>query len=186
MAEANDPHSVPFAPPKIPVEVHCLHCGNTYMSSEMHFVPRIGEPLHEGDLGDWVCAAPGCDACGFGFDILPTDPDYHDEVGGWMECDEDYDEELENSQLEGDESGPLNLSDGTYDPSGDWDAADRDPVEESEEGWSPAYLDWLDRSGYPFARRWNMVFHFQQWKRRSSHPAPRRDDGRPWEDDIPF
>lgn len=186
MAAENDPHSVPFSPPKTPVEVHCLHCGNVYMSSEMRFVPRIGQPMYDGDLGDWVCAAPGCDACGFGFDILPTDEDYSDENGGWMECDDDFDEELENSSVDADAPDPP-----SFDPineEADYDFLTESDLEPDDEPWSPAQMDWLERSGYPYARRWNIVFHFEEYRRESSrpNPMPRRDDGRAWDDDIPF
>lgn len=30
-----------------------------------------------------------CGGCGFGFDILPVDPDYQDERGGWVSDDGD-------------------------------------------------------------------------------------------------
>lgn len=76
-----------FAPPLVPVQVCCLHCGQEYDSSlmEKKRIPELGEGWH------WVCPTPGCGAAGFGFDILPTDPEYRDEHGGgWVE-EEDYD-----------------------------------------------------------------------------------------------
>lgn len=82
----------PFAPPAVPVEVECLHCGQRYMSDKIRFVPReSGKPGE----GDWVCPTPGCGAPGFGFDILPTDKNYRDEYGGWETCDDDEDVEDE-------------------------------------------------------------------------------------------
>ena len=48
----------------------------------------------DGNLhGFWCYPTPGCGGVGFGFDILPTDPDYRDERGGWMHCDDEYDED---------------------------------------------------------------------------------------------
>ncbi len=38
---------------------------------------------------------PGCDGIGFGFDLLPTDPDYQDEHGGWIH-DEDESDDAEH------------------------------------------------------------------------------------------
>lgn len=73
----------------MPVEVGCLHCGETFMSDRI--VLR-----HDAALGElaWCCPTPGCDACGFGFDLLPTDPTYRDEHGGWVSDDDEEDEAL--------------------------------------------------------------------------------------------
>ena len=82
-----DSQSDCFKPPETPVEVECLHCGRRYQSNLIEW--RV-ETSAEGDLhGFWCCPIPGCDGRGFGFDILPTDPEYHDEHGGWVSCDDD-------------------------------------------------------------------------------------------------
>ena len=39
--------------------------------------------------GFWCCPTPDCGGMGFGFDILPTDPNYRDEHGGWVHCDDE-------------------------------------------------------------------------------------------------
>jgi hypothetical protein len=87
-----DPAGDPFGPPEDSVEVECLHCRQRYQSHQIEW--RI-ETDAEGKLhGFWCCPMPGCGGMGFGFDILPTDPNYHDERGGWVQCDDDdYDEE---------------------------------------------------------------------------------------------
>lgn len=105
----DDPHSDPFAPPEVPTEVCCLHCGQTYESWQIEW-RELTDLDHSTDpdqklAGFWCCPTPGCDGMGFGFDILPTDPDYQDERGGWAyfddqdEDDEDWDEE---EQIPGD------------------------------------------------------------------------------------
>ncbi len=91
-----DPNSDPFRPPEIPVEVGCLHCGETYDSFLIEW--REEQSTDGSPQGFWCCPTPGCGGVGFGFDILPTDPNYRDERGGWVcfdDEDEDYDEEDE-------------------------------------------------------------------------------------------
>ncbi len=81
-----DPQRDPFRPPEVPTEVSCLHCGKEYDS---YLIEWRVETDAEGKLhGFWCCPTPGCSGIGFGFDILPTDPHYRDERGGWV-CDED-------------------------------------------------------------------------------------------------
>ena len=83
----------PFHPPEMPVEVQCLHCGQEYDSYRIEWLEGIGP---DGRIeGFWCCPIPGCDGKGFGFDILPTDPNYRDERGGWCCDDGDDDEEDE-------------------------------------------------------------------------------------------
>lgn len=99
-----DPQADCFKPPETPIEVECLHCGCTYQSDLIQW--RV-ESTADGDLrGFWCCPTPGCGGCGFGFDILPTDPDYHDENGGWISFGDDEDEsewyELEDALPEHD------------------------------------------------------------------------------------
>ena len=87
-----DPSDDPFGPPEVSVEVECLHCGQQYESYRIEW--RIKTDADGNQHGFWCCPMPDCDGKGFGFDILPTDPNYHDERGGWVHCDEeDYDED---------------------------------------------------------------------------------------------
>jgi hypothetical protein len=103
-----DPQADPFHPPEIPVEVHCLHCDREYDSYLIEWRESISA---EGQRqGFWCCPTPGCDGLGFGFDILPTDPNYQDERGGWVSDDEEDDEEeweeSENDEFQDDLSQP--------------------------------------------------------------------------------
>ena len=92
-ADGPDPDADPFRPPAVPTEVHCLHCGREYQSYMIEWV----ESSEDGNVeGFWCCPTEGCDGKGFGFDILPTDPDYGGEEGrsSWIPDDEEdeYDE----------------------------------------------------------------------------------------------
>ena len=92
-----DPNNDPFHPPELPIEVECLHCGQEYDSYLIEWREELDA---EGKVhGFWCCPTPGCDGKGFGFDILPTDPDYRDERGGWVSFD-DEDEEFDEDELE--------------------------------------------------------------------------------------
>ncbi len=84
-----DPNTDPFRPPDIPTEVCCLHCGREY---ESYLIYWQEEQVDGKPMRFWCCPTPGCDGKGFGFDILPTDPNYRDEHGGWVHDDEDRDE----------------------------------------------------------------------------------------------
>jgi len=53
-------------------------------------------------LGFWCCPIPGCDGIGFGFDILPVDPNYRDERGGWIHSDEESENEDDWEEVSGD------------------------------------------------------------------------------------
>jgi putative addiction module component (TIGR02574 family) len=87
----------PFRPPAVPTQVSCLHCGQEYDS---YLIEWRVEPRADGTpQGFWCCPTPGCDGLGFGFDILPTDPNYQDERGGWVHDDEE-DEEREEDCFE--------------------------------------------------------------------------------------
>jgi len=96
MVAANRPdrNADPFRPPEVSIEVHCLHCDREYDS---YLIEWREQPDASGrPSGFWCCPTPGCNGLGFGFDILPTDPNYRDERGGWCcddEDDEDYEEE---------------------------------------------------------------------------------------------
>jgi len=84
----------PFRPPDIPIEVHCIHCGEEYDSYLIKWVPDEKNP----NQGFWSCPTPGCDGIGFCFDIWPTDPDWRDENGEKVSCfDEDEDDDEEYS-----------------------------------------------------------------------------------------
>jgi len=107
----------PFRPPDIVTEVECIHCGQTFESYLIHWVP--GDPADPGE-GFWSCPTPGCDGIGFLFDIWPTDPDWRDEDGQPVcffddESDEDDGDYPEDDLLDRDESdlsaGPDDLDD---------------------------------------------------------------------------
>ncbi len=86
-----DPSSDPFSPPEVPTEVCCIHCGETYDSWQIEW--RTATNQDGVEQGFWCCPMPGCDGMGFGFDILPTDPNYQDERGGWVHDDDSEDED---------------------------------------------------------------------------------------------
>ena len=104
MREGSPGSNDPFRPPDIPIEVHCIHCGEEYESYLMKWVRDEKDPSD----GFWSCPTPGCDGIGFCFDIWPTDPDWRDENGQkvmFFDDEEDeegeYDEEdeFEDSEL---------------------------------------------------------------------------------------
>ena len=72
MADPYDKHQDPFAPPKVPCLVCCIHCGSTYDSWRIIWRDMPGEAIE----GAWCCPIPGCDGIGFQFDIHPVDPDW--------------------------------------------------------------------------------------------------------------
>jgi hypothetical protein len=90
--------SDPFAPPAIPTEVCCLHCGETYDSWQIEW--RMLDDADGIERGFWCCPIHGCDGKGFGFDILPTDPEYQDERGGWVFFDDERDGDDEDGEDE--------------------------------------------------------------------------------------
>jgi|GEM_PF-3243139 len=91
MSDESESASDPFAPPEVSTEVCCIHCGEMYDSWQIEW--RVLKNEHGQEQGFWCCPIAGCDGMGFGFDILPTDPDYQDERGGWVEFDDDGEEE---------------------------------------------------------------------------------------------
>ena len=95
---SDDPHADPFAPPELSTEVCCLHCGETYDSWQIEW--RVSANAEGGEHGFWCCPIPDCDGKGFGFDILPTDPNYQDERGGWV-----FDGDDDGEDEEGDDAG---------------------------------------------------------------------------------
>jgi hypothetical protein len=108
-----DPDSDPFKPPAIPTEVGCLHCGQEFESYLIEW--RIVTCADGSRHGFWCCPTPGCDGRGFGFDLLPTDPEYQDEHGGWVSFD-DEDEDFDDFDEYEEED-----TDSTHRPAGDDD-----------------------------------------------------------------
>lgn len=112
-----------FKPPAIPTEVCCLHCGCEYESYLIEW--RVEESADGEAHGFWCCPTPGCDGRGFGFDILPTDPEYVGEDGEaiWSsdedetECDADADDEEDAAE-------PIFDFESELDASGESDAAE--------------------------------------------------------------
>src|SRR4051794_25577586 len=104
MATPNDfilnPDTDPFRPPEIPTEVGCIHCQKTYESYLIEW--RVFTEPDGKRLGFWMCPTPNCDGKGFLFDILPTDPKYQSDRGGWVddESDDDF-EDVEFDESEG-------------------------------------------------------------------------------------
>jgi hypothetical protein len=92
-----DPDGDPFHPPEIATLVFCLHCRQEYDSYRIEW--RVFTDADGKAHGFWCCPMPGCDGKGFGFDILPVDPEYRDERGGWFSDDDD------DSEPAGDDSG---------------------------------------------------------------------------------
>ena len=79
-----------YNPPRENTEVGCLHCGEVYDSYRIEWRVRAG---HDGQpAGFWSCPTPGCDGIGFGCDIFPTDPNWHDPTGRLHVC---YDDDAE-------------------------------------------------------------------------------------------
>lgn len=90
--DALNPDNDIFKPPAISTLVGCLHCGQTYESYRIEWLVETESDGRR--LGFWCCPIENCDGRGFGFDILPVDPDYRDEDGNkmWV-SDEDGDED---------------------------------------------------------------------------------------------
>jgi hypothetical protein len=86
-----DPSTDPFHPPAIPTLVGCLHCGQAYESYQIEW--RVETDADGKPHGFWCCPVTGCSGRGFGFDILPLDPHYRDERGGWIQDDEGTEDE---------------------------------------------------------------------------------------------
>jgi len=97
-----DPDADPFKPPAIPTEVGCLHCGQTFESYLIEWRTDSGADGKE--RGFWCCPTPGCDGRGFGFDILPTDPEYVGEDGERIYVDDASDEDSDEFDLFDDDS----------------------------------------------------------------------------------
>lgn len=134
-----DPDSDCFKPPAIPTEVHCLHCGKEY---ESYLIEWRVQRCRDGKMrGFWCCPTEGCGGAGFGFDLMPIDPEYVGEDGepfwsfdhGVGEAwDDEWDDEWGEDEAE-DESGSeagggLDVEEG-WGPDGQWRGeADDDDV----------------------------------------------------------
>jgi hypothetical protein len=90
-----NPDTDPFKPPAIPVEVGCLHCGREFDSYLIEW--RVHTSSGGLQHGFWCCPTPGCDGKGFGFDLLPTDPNYTDENGERLWCEDEGDDQDDES-----------------------------------------------------------------------------------------
>jgi hypothetical protein len=77
MSESADKFNDPFAPPKVPCVVCCIHCGSTYDSWRIVWRDMPGEAIS----GAWCCPIPGCEGVGFRFDIHPVDPKWEAQHG---------------------------------------------------------------------------------------------------------
>lgn len=181
MLSDDSSHQEHFAPPSEPVEVFCLHCGNVYCSSEMKFVPCPDGACHlNGQAGDWMCAAPGCDGIGFQFDIHPTDT--------WCDCDEEEEDEFHTSDIDDDyaeEAFSDFLSDSEEEVFLPADTGNTDDFLDE----LASDQDWLESREYPYARRWRMWVHFRQWTHDSSSdlsPPSRGEHDKFNDEDIPF
>ncbi|MCA9235368.1 MAG: hypothetical protein KDA44_07840 [Planctomycetales bacterium] len=108
-----DPYDDPFHPPTIPTMVNCLHCGEQYDSYLIEW--RIIHNRDGAELGFWCCPTPGCDGLGFGCDILPADPEWRDERGGWCDDDDadwyDYDDDDDADAADLDPGGDIEFDD---------------------------------------------------------------------------
>ena len=115
-----DPNTDPFRPPEIPTEVFCLHCGREYESYLIEWVEEDNDGRRE---GFWCCPTAGCSGKGFGFDILPTDPEWRDDRGQKVWSDDDEEEDDDDAPVD---FGRLDDGDREAD-SDDNDADDEEP-----------------------------------------------------------
>ena len=85
-----------MGPPKVSVEVYCLHCQCVYMSDEIRWKPDPNGP----GGGWWVCPVDGCDGAGFTIDIFPTDPEVAKQFGvEYIDCPEEGDDDYEDEDF---------------------------------------------------------------------------------------
>ena len=124
-----DPDRDPFRPPEVPTEVSCLHCGREYDSYLIEW--RVETDAEGKQHGFWCCPTPGCGGIGFGFDILPTDPEYQDERGGWVQDDEGEEDEEYDEDFDAEDFGDEPPADFPSQPgksrNGNGDAQDEEP-----------------------------------------------------------
>ena len=89
-----------LGPPIVSTLVHCIHCNNEYDSYQIKWVVRRDE---KGELWPhWACPIPGCDGAGFCFDIWPIDPEWRNEHGEKVWCDDDEEDGEDELDKEGD------------------------------------------------------------------------------------
>lgn len=133
-----------FAPPCDPVMVCCIHCGETYWSSEIRWQKDEGD-----DMGFWRCPVPECDGAGFRFDIWPLDSDGPGGGDFGDEDDEDWDDD-EDDELDEDEEGEFD-PDLFGDDDDEWDE-EEDGDEEKPKGKGSAGDPFLntDNDDMPF------------------------------------
>ena len=94
--DAPPPDDDPMGPPKVSVEVYCLHCQCVYMSDEIRWKPDPDGP----GGGWWVCPMDDCDGKGFTIDIFPTDPEVAKQFGvEYIDCPEEGDDDEEEDFL---------------------------------------------------------------------------------------
>jgi len=145
MAHSKAAENDPFRPPDIPILVQCLHCGQEYDSYLIEWVEEPGDC----DLpGFWCCPVEGCSGKGFGFDILPVDPDYRDERGGWASFDEEDDEDSDGDDDWEDEDALFWLDDEDGD-SREWGLSDVDAGSDLLGPRDPGD-DWVQEEDIPF------------------------------------
>ena len=122
-----NPDNDPFGPPAVSTIVHCIHCGEEYDSYKIEW--RIERDPDGKEHGFWCCPMEDCDGKGFGFDIFPVDPDYRDENGELMwQSDGDEDEELDEFQVDEEDSDVLELEDEEADFIKEWLPEDEAPL----------------------------------------------------------
>ena len=187
-----DPQADCFRPPSIPTEVCCLHCGREYNSYLIEWRVEVRDNGEK--IGFWCCPTEKCGGRGFGFDILPLDPEWEDPDGrdmGWYFDDED--DELDDED-EYDDEAMFDANDEapSYDdyPIHEVDAADESLFEFEETG-PIVHL-------HPIVHPVDLIF-LPPWARADGPPAvidlSRRDadpTNSPFiyeqinEDDIPF
>lgn len=191
--EADDPRRDPMAPPPVPCECWCLHCGRTFMSDQIWFQRVIGDP--DGFPGFWMCPTPNCGGAGFTFDIFPTDPD-HPANEGWHYCDDEEGDE-EEGEWDPDEAKYQEM-DGEYGDDMDVDDDDLEGEEwkfglqpgerpapspadeEARRAWEQEQLQYDQPDERPRELDWS-----DRPSRRQAFPPP-SDEQQFREDDIPF
>ena len=194
MSEAAGDHRV-FPPPDQPVECFCLHCGRVYMSNLILPIDIDGE-IH------YACPVPDCTAMGWNFDIFPVS-DEVDAEGGWIEDDDESDEDFEDAPAGDtgtldpalDEETNIDSADSeSFDPPRDW-TPELDREDEDEESaydveaelFTQEEYDRLKKSG-EIDRKIEQIR--KDWtasaKRRTDPHSPPGDGTSFRDEDIPF
>lgn len=169
-----------MAPPRVPCECSCLHCGRVFMSDLMWFQRVIGDP--SGFDGYWMCPTPNCGGAGFAFDIFPIDPD-HPANEGWhsFDDDEEFDDEGHDR--------PWDPTESKYQDMDDDDEDDDLEGEEWKLGLDPGGRpepEWLAEARRQEEER-QKQFDEPDLRPRQVNWTPREDPGTEFNvDDIPF